>query len=242
MSSPEMRKAVAYAIDEQAVLNNGYMGDGILTDTIYYPDFLGVEDTGNAYEYNTETAKALLRNLGFKDRNNDGVLEDEKGKQLILNIAVNKNNAMRLAATRIIAKNLESTGIKVNLSELSWKDYQTAVSSGKYDIIAAGFEINEQYDLREFFNGQNLWKYYNEELLMKANELERLYTSEEYRSIYADLKSDLLEELPYYSLCYRKIGLVGVSGFEAGQVPRFNDYYHNIETWKWVYATEIEKE
>ena len=48
----------------------------------------------------------------------------------------------------------------------------------------------------------------------------------------------MLEELPYYSLCYRKIGLVGVQGFAASELPMFNDYYKNIETWSWSYMVE----
>jgi peptide/nickel transport system substrate-binding protein len=34
-----LRKAVAYAIDSENVLEKGYMNDGVLTDTIYYPNY-----------------------------------------------------------------------------------------------------------------------------------------------------------------------------------------------------------
>ena len=48
----------------------------------------------------------------------------------------------------------------------------------------------------------------------------------------------LLEELPYYSLCYKQIGLVGIKTFTAGEIPMFNDPYKNCETWFWTYAAE----
>lgn len=64
----KIRQAIAYAINENNVLENGYMSDGILTDTIYYPNFMGVEDTGGYYQYNVEKSLALMNDLGYEDK------------------------------------------------------------------------------------------------------------------------------------------------------------------------------
>ena len=129
---------------------------------------------------------------------------------------------------------------------MKWEEYQQAIRAGNYDILVTGFAIDEQYDLRTFFNGKREWKYYNNQLLSLASELEKLHTAEEYTQQFAKLKEALIDELPYYSLCYKKIGLVGVQGFSAGSLPMFNDYYKNIETWSWSYIitsnTEAEEE
>ncbi len=242
MKSAAMRKAVATAINEQEVLSNGYMNDGVLTDTIYYPGFCGVPDEGTSYVFSPESASEMLKKLGYKDRNNDGILESEDKEKLEISIAVNKKNAARLAAARVIRKNLENTGIKVSLDELTWSEYEAAIAAGKHDIIVTGYTINEQYDLREFFNRKNPWGYYNDSLLNLANELERLHTAEEYTELYRNLKEELLDELPYYVLCYKKIGLVGMDGFTAEKTPMFNDYYRNIETWSWTYEEVQTKE
>ena len=47
-TSKEVRKGICYAIDENQVLSEGYMDDGVLADTIYYPGFLGVADSQKA--------------------------------------------------------------------------------------------------------------------------------------------------------------------------------------------------
>ncbi|MBR4411427.1 MAG: ABC transporter substrate-binding protein [Firmicutes bacterium] len=242
MRDKEVRQAAAFAINEQNILSSGYMGDAVLSDTIYFPDFCGVADEGDAYAFNPEKAKELLKEKGIADIDNDGILEDGKNNEVILRIAVNKKNSARLAAARLIEKDLDNLGFKAELDELTWDEYKAAVSAGKHDIIVAGFSINEQYDLRDFYNGRNEWKYYNDELFNLANEIERLYTSEEYTELYRQLKDALLEELPYYSLCYKKAGLVGIEGFKAGKISMFNDHYRNIETWSWTYAVEAEKQ
>lgn len=240
VGNKEMRKAIATAIDKKNVLENGYMNDGVLTDTIYYPNFCGVKDTGEAYSYDPEKAAQMLRTLGLADRDKDGILEDESGKMAQLQILVNRNNATRLAAARLIKKDLENAGFMVTLDELKWKEYQQAIAAGQYDILVTGFYIDEQYDLRSFFNRKSEWRYYNAQLLTMASELEKLHTAEEYTALFKELKEAMLEELPYYSLCYKKIGLVGVQGFTASSLPVFNDHYKNIETWSWSYMVETE--
>ena len=72
----------------------------------------------------------------------------------------------------------------VTLDELKWKDYQQAIRAGQYDILVTGFSIDEQYDLRSFFNRKSEWGYYNPQLLTLASELEKLHTAEEYTALF----------------------------------------------------------
>lgn len=237
-----MRKAIVTAINEKNILENGYMNDGILTDTVYYPGFCNIPDSGTYYNYNKEEAVSSLNKMGYQDRNNDGILENSTGKDAQLTIVVNKNNATRLAAARLIERDLKDIGFRIDLQELSWNDYKQAIASRKYDILVTGYVIEAQYDLRSFFNGKSEWKYYNYQMQTLANELEKLHTKEEYSEIYSQLKEQMMEELPYYALCYKKIGLLGVQGFTASQLPVFNDHYKNIHTWRWSYLLEEESE
>jgi len=87
--------------------------------------------------------------------------------------------------------------------------------------------------LREFFNGKNAWGYYNADLFTKSRELERLYDADTQKEKYSELKDALQDEMPYYALCYKKMGLIGISGFTAEKLPMFNDIYKNCDTWSW---------
>lgn len=236
----EMRKAVAYAIDSQGVLEKGYMNDGVLTDTIYYPNFLGIADTGNNYSYDEEQAKTLLNKQGYEDKDKDGKLEDKKNNALSVTILVNSNNANRIAASKVISTNLENVGFNVTVNAVPWDEYQKQIKSKSFDILITGFTIEESYDLRTFFNGKSLWGYKNDKLYTKVQNLDRLYTSEEYQKIYGELKEMLLDELPYYPLCYKKMGLIGTETLEASSLPMFNDIYKNIGTWEWTKVIEKE--
>ena len=233
LSSKEARQAIAYGIDSEKIINNAYASDAVLADTLYYPNFLGVTETGEYSAYNYDKAVELLGEAAIKDYDEDGKLEDGYGNQITLKLLVKKSNAQRVSACRIIAKNLETLGFDTEVSELSNKAYKSAVASGDYDLLLAGCELEATYDLREFFNGKNDWGYYNASLYSKSRELERLYSEEDQKAKYSDLKDALLDEMPYYTLCYKKMGLVGISTFTAEQLPTFENIYKNCNTWSW---------
>ena len=242
ISSKEVRHALAYGINIEKILENSYMGDGILTDTIYYPNFLGVKDTLDYYDYNMINAMSLFESVGFSDKNTDGFLEDADGKTIEFSILVDKNNATRNSAAKNIRADLDQLGIKANINALEGAEYENAISNRKFDILITGYTINEEYDLRSFFNGQSEWKYYNYELFEMSRQLERLYTPEEYKEKYKELKTEMMDALPYYPICYKQMSLIGVSTFEAGKLPMFNSILKNCSTWKWSVVTEKNNE
>ena len=47
--------------------------------------------------------------------------------------------------------------------------------------------------------------------------------------------------MPYYALCYKKMGLIGASGFEAEKLPTFNNIYKNCNTWTWKVEKKTEE-
>ncbi len=237
-----IRQAFAKGIDRQKILANAYMEDGVLTDTLWYPNYLGVLDDGSAYTYDYEQAAEILQAAGYIDSNHDGQLEKYGMPDLEVRILVNKKNATRTAAARLIATALENLGFQAEIRALGAKEYQAAIKKGDFDILLTGYSMEENYDLREFFNGKNPWKYTNYMLLKQVNELERLHTEEEYREIYREIKAQLAGELPYEPLCYKYIGLIGLTNFEADQLPMFQDIYKNCQTWRWYKVIEPEKD
>ena len=52
------------------------------------------------------------------------------------------------------------------------------------------------------------------------------------------------EKVLYY--CERKwqtrVGLIGLTNFEADQLPMFQDIYKNCQTWRWYKVIEPEKD
>jgi peptide/nickel transport system substrate-binding protein len=65
MDQLEVRQAVAYGLDRQAVVDNFYGGRGVVAKELMPPEVEGYADDVKEYEYNPERAKQLLREAGF---------------------------------------------------------------------------------------------------------------------------------------------------------------------------------
>jgi peptide/nickel transport system substrate-binding protein len=231
--SKEMRQAASYAINKAEIIQEAYADNAVVSDTIFYPNFLGVEDTNTYYNYSTEKTKELLSEAGYDKDNSTGKLYDSKSKVATVNILVNNDNTDRIMAAKLIANDLKYVGFEVEVTEVAWEEYTKLISKKDFDILITGYEIEASYDLQQFFNGSNPWGYKNKDILAKVKNLEKLYQAEEYKEIYSEIKEMLLDEMPYYPLCYKKIGLVGVETFEAQLLPTFFNIYKNCNTWSW---------
>jgi peptide/nickel transport system substrate-binding protein len=168
-TSKEVRKGICYAIDENQVLSEGYMDDGVLADTIYYPGFLGVADSKTNYAFDRDKAIEILAEEGYEDTDLNGKIEDAEGNDVTVTLLVNSDNANRIAAARIIEKNLERAGFSVEIRAVEWDEYNKLIEEKDFDILLTGYEMEGSYDLRSFFDGANTWGYENQEILEKTD-------------------------------------------------------------------------
>ncbi|HEY3314662.1 MAG TPA: ABC transporter substrate-binding protein [Bacillota bacterium] len=71
----KVRQALTYAFDWKGVLDGLYKGKGTLSTSLFHPDNWEYNKNLQPYEYNPDKAKQLLAEAGWKDTNNDGVVE-----------------------------------------------------------------------------------------------------------------------------------------------------------------------
>ena len=242
LAEADVRHAIAKAIDVQALINDNFGGSAVASDSIYFPGFLGTENKGDAYELDQTGALKLLKEAGYEDRNEDGFLENEKGKVFSLTILVNKGNSRRTDTARSIADDLEAIGIKTKVSALSWDAYRTAIKEGDFDIYLGGYSFDKKYDLRSLFKSSNYLGYKNSQVRKYVQQLETCISAKKQKEIYLALKEQLTEDLPYYCLCYKAYTFVTVAHFEAETIPTFFDRFRGCGSWQWEKTVTIEPE
>lgn len=242
LAEADVRHAIAKAIDVQALINDNFGGSAVASDSIYFPGFLGTENKGDAYELDQTGALKLLKEAGYEDRNEDGFLENEKGKVFSLTILVNKGNSRRTDTARSIADDLEAIGIKTKVSPLSWDAYRTAIKEGDFDIYLGGYSFDKKYDLRSLFKSSNYLGYKNSQVRKYVQQLETCISAKKQKEIYLALKEQLTEDLPYYCLCYKAYTFVTVAHFEAETIPTFFDRFRGCGSWQWEKTVTIEPE
>lgn len=224
LQDPNVRKAIAHAIDNKIILETCYFNSGIMNNNIYYPGYMGLDSSVDPYDYNPAEAAKLLKASGYEG--------------LSLNLIFNGENHSRNLAAQVMKSGMEKVGIAVNLVSLTEGDYVSRLAKGDFDLYIGGFRFNENYDLRPLLHTKgdlNHIRYSNprmDDLLVK---MQQGISRQEKKDTFETLHRLYLKEIPYYCLLYRTYGLAVSEGLEGQINPYFHNIYNGCETWMVTY-------
>lgn len=110
------RLAVAHAVDRNSLVRNVLRGLGrpmavhysVNPGQFYFPEF-------KPYPYDPEKAKKMLAEMGLKDRDGDGIIEDEQGNKVQFTINTNSGNTNREEMCNFVRTDLRKIGMDVNV-------------------------------------------------------------------------------------------------------------------------------
>lgn len=135
-NEPAVRRAVALAIDTRHLVDTILLGLGTVGNPGWLHPESPVHDPAIVPEYDVASARALLDELGYVDRDGDGVRE-ARGKPMTPVLLVQANHPARLRAAELIAAAVKAIGIRVrvqaeeggSLTDKVWRDFD--VSKGR---------------------------------------------------------------------------------------------------------------
>lgn len=141
-----VRRAIAYAINKQELVDDVDLQTGKLIGSHFSPRDPAYIDLSNHYPYNPQKAEELLAKAGV---NHD----------LELTIAIPPTSYAQLSSFHI-ASQLEHIGIKIHLERLTWGEWVTQVYTAKdYDLTVIchvePFDINIYAKDDYYFNYNN---------------------------------------------------------------------------------------
>ncbi len=237
----ELRKAIAYGIDRQAIIESVFFGHATQSDLPIHPDSWVLSGSSNIYGFNMDKARQELEKLGWEDRDLDGYYEDEDGKDITLKLITNSYNPLRQKTADLIVENLNQLGIHVvkdypdnipdNLIEKDiaehWNNVKEKISKGDFDIVLLGWNLSPVPDLTFAFP----YLGYNNDVMNEA--LAQLNSSNEEGKLKAHerVQSIILQDLPYISLFFKNQALLINNKIRGNIDPTFYDIYRNIEEW-----------
>jgi len=118
-----VRRAIAYALDKQSIIDNVLGGHGTVGDSFISPLYSWYSPPSPEYDYlttqNMEKAKQLMDEAGFRDSDGDGVREEKDGTPLTFDLLVLANNDYSNQSGKFVKEWLQELGWKVNLMPMS---------------------------------------------------------------------------------------------------------------------------
>ncbi len=110
------RRAVSYAIDREALANTVFSGRGVPIYSFVSPgDKTWFSDDIVKYPYDPNRARQLLSEIGLKDNNGDGILDDTEGHSVEFTIVTNASNNQRVETASFISRSLQDIGVKATV-------------------------------------------------------------------------------------------------------------------------------
>ncbi len=246
-----LRKAMVYGINRQAIIEQVYLGHATQIDVPINPSSWLVAESANTYGYNLPKAKEELEKAGWKDRDGDGICEDENGNKLTLRLTTNSYNLSRLKTANMVAEVLRNLGIEVikdysdvipdNLTEEmleeQWVNFTGKIGKGDFDIALLGWELSSIPELSFAFHssqikyGTNFIKYRNEKMDKLLVDAFNASPGNGKQKAYEKLEDEIVEQLPYISLFFRNKALLSSNKIQGDIKPQLNNLYYNIENW-----------
>ena len=121
LSDVRVRRALAHAVDRQAVIDGAMFGYGTPIGTHFAPHHPAYVDLTGTYPYDPEKAKALLAEAGF-------------GEGLTLSLKLPPPSYARRGG-EIVAAQLAQVGVTAEISQLEWAGWLEQVfRGGDYDL------------------------------------------------------------------------------------------------------------
>ncbi len=148
LADVQVRQAIARCIDRQQIVDEVYLGRAVVVHSYVPPDhplYLGARLP--EYEFDPETAKSALEELGWQDADGDGmreahgVAEIPDGTPLAFRYDAPDNEA-RLQITSLIAQDLATCGISTTVTLRAPSEF---FASGVDSLL-----YGQRFDLAEF--------------------------------------------------------------------------------------------
>lgn len=225
-SKPEVRQAISYAIDRQAVIDTAFNGRGTPLNGVAIPEgYMGYsQDKADFFSYDPEKAKALLAEAGYPDGFEVRLLSTAQ-------YGFHQNTAI------VVQADLAKVGITVNLDLPDWAGRMAKAGTGDYDFMVSGTagDITDADWLSNFFYGSdqvglNRPAYFNDPVINELLDKGRVtLDAAEREKIYGQFVDRALELSPFAFVMWRDqcYGLnKKVSGFT--NLPGFLSFQSGI--------------
>jgi len=208
LKDKEVRQAITSATNRKEWMKRIEMDAATLVSGPFPPDSEFLNPNVAPYEYNPNTAKELLRSVGFADTNGDGYL-DRDGEKFCLTLKVHTESDRNTQICKSFEHDLREVGIEIKWEVIMDKDKweQEILFQHNFDVVFGGWAYSRSASLKPFFHstqsvpgGSNFISYNNSMVDLYLEIAENQPDPEVSKNAYRALHKTLAAECPYVFL------------------------------------------
>lgn len=196
-----VRKAVDMAIDREFIIKKAIGGAGVVASTPFMKNMLPDDYTVSPPTYDPKEAVRLLKEAGWRDSDNDGVLK-KNGRRLRFTLYYSAAGAECKKIADAIFQQLYEAGFEVDARQLEYTELgEDKIASLKYDALLgslAPFSPEYKWGSRDLHGPEirNYSDYSNKEVDALFEKTISIKDPEEIKRIYARIDRIIREDAP----------------------------------------------
>lgn len=213
LKSENVRKAIRHAINVDQIANQIYMGMVSKTHTPLISGTWLYNAASSDYAFDVEKAKALLKEDGWADLDDDGVLDrvvpgKEKPQRLHLRIYVYEepDNDVRVETANAIKDMLEDIGMSITVTTMTFAETADKLRAKSFDMVLCSVNMDPVPDpgfLLMRGNTMNYGSYNSGEMNELFTSLRKQTTQSGYAHTLHEIQRVFAEDCPFLCLFYR---------------------------------------
>lgn len=205
------RRAIAHAIDKQALVDRVLLGYGTIGYSVIPPAsslYHWVPTEEEVIGFDPELAKQILEDAGYRDVDGDGFREHTDGQPMDLRFYVRSESPDTVKAGEFISEWLADVGIKTTVRAISDGKLATVILDGEYDLFIWGWGVEPDPDFQlsvftkeQFGNWSDSWYHdpeYEEMYVLQKRQVDLAERAETVKA----MQKQLYDEVVYVVLWY----------------------------------------
>ena len=154
-----VRRAMTLLLDREKMIRDIWDGIGIVAKGPFNPESPASNPALSPLPFDPASGAALLKEAGWEDRNQDGVLENEKGEKFSFEFTYATGGEIAERIARFVSDSYRKAGIEVTTRHIDWARYQDLLKSRDFDAITLAWSANSpESDPRQTYHSESMAK------------------------------------------------------------------------------------
>ncbi|MEQ8189948.1 MAG: ABC transporter substrate-binding protein [Candidatus Eremiobacterota bacterium] len=211
-SDKKVRQAMSYAFNGKDILATVFLGLGELTTGPFFIGSPAYDKSVEPYTFNLDKARKLLSEAGWKDIDEDGILENDiqgETKEFVFTLLAFGRSPEWEYTCELYKEDLLKIGVEMNIEILDWEVMQKKMEDREFDAYTGSWTLPWEQDPYQIWHSSqadvpkssNRVGFRNKEADKLIEELKATFDMDKRINIYHKIHKIIHEEAPYTFFC-----------------------------------------
>jgi peptide/nickel transport system substrate-binding protein len=156
-SDVRVRVAMTHLLDRERMIKDIWKGIGVVANGFFNPGTMGYDPDLKPWPYDPVRARELLAQAGWKDRDGNRVLEDEKGNEFVFELTYFGGGEIAERIAKFVVDSCAAAGIRCTLRQMDWSVGEPVRSRRDFDAMLMGWGANApESDPKQIFHSDSI--------------------------------------------------------------------------------------